>query len=592
MFCLALVGMTSAAADTAISHKQASSATAAVASTIIKVSDFGAVGDGKTDDGPAMVKAFAAAKADDGPSTVVLENKIYRLGDNPTAWHYFQLIDHEDLVIEGNGATLLCSEGNLAFFFDGGRNISIRGITLDVAKPTFTQGEVVALGENDSFDLKIMDGYPEPPDEAFMAANGYRAHGGGGRHAIVFENGGHSRNTQMPSDHLYIRTITRISPGVFRFHVKEDYLRHFTGMAVGNWVSYGFNGLSLPASVVAAKNKSASLYAQIAAYRVNSITVEDVAIHGSLNGGICLTDMPGDVTIRQVKIIRKPGTHNLLSTISDALHLMNVRGRMLIENCEVESPGDDCLNLGTMLERLVRLSETEPKTMTLRTLDHYYYYHLIRTGDRLQFFNTATKKILGEATVTNALFKPKSRMQQVTLEREIPGLSPETTQVINLDQTTQSTIIRNNTFTPYMRNALLARARNMTIANNKIDCSRGGVTGLNMSYAAGGDGARCQNVRIVDNTFSCPASTGIVLLNPYQGGDDMANARNIHVIGNTFEVGSAKALKFIGVTGLSIQSNHFTAMGKPIPNPSEFIQIRNCKKVVTEHGNQHLMLPK
>ena len=192
--------------------------------------------------------------------------------------------------------------------------------------------------------------------------------------------------------------------------------------------------------------------------RVENITFEDIDIFGSLNGGIRVSDMPGDVTIRNVNIIRKPGTPNLLSTPSDALHLMNIRGRLLMENCVIESPGDDCLNVGTMLERLVGLSETDNKTMTLRTLDNYYYYYTIRSGDRLQFFNTSTKRILGEATVAEAAIDRRRRTHRVTLDREIPGVDVETSRVMNLDQMTRRALIRNNIMRPYMRNAMLSRA--------------------------------------------------------------------------------------------------------------------------------------
>ena len=93
--------------------------------------------------------------------------------------------------------------------------------------------------------------------------------GGGGRHMIVFEKGGGARNTGMGSDHLYIRNITRVSPGVFRFHVKDDYVPRFQGVAVGNWVTYGFNKANLTAAEKAAKDESASIYAQIAADLAN-----------------------------------------------------------------------------------------------------------------------------------------------------------------------------------------------------------------------------------------------------------------------------------------------------------------------------------
>jgi len=65
----------------------------------LRVADFGAVGDGVRDDGPAIAATFEAAKADGVPSIVVFEKKTYRLGDNPAAWHYFHLVGHEDLAI-------------------------------------------------------------------------------------------------------------------------------------------------------------------------------------------------------------------------------------------------------------------------------------------------------------------------------------------------------------------------------------------------------------------------------------------------------------------------------------------------------------
>ena len=156
----------------------------------LAVADFGATGDGTTDDAPAVRKALAAALEAGPGASVVFEPKSYRLGDNPVAWHCFPLIGHRDLVIEGNGATLVCPEGNLAFHFEGGRNITVRNLTIDTIRPTFTQGEVIAVGADGSLDVKVMDGYPEPPDDAFLAANGHAAHGGGGRHMIVFEHGG------------------------------------------------------------------------------------------------------------------------------------------------------------------------------------------------------------------------------------------------------------------------------------------------------------------------------------------------------------------------------------------------------------------
>ena len=544
------------------------------------VAAFGAVGDGIHDDGPAIRKAFAAAGADGIPSTVVFEKKkTYRLGNNPQAWHYFQMKGHEDLVIEGNGATLLCSDSNLTFHFDGGRDITVRGLAFDMVRPAFTQGEVVAASAEGTLDLRIMDGYPEPPDEAFLVANKHNAHGGGGRHLMVFEQGGKSRNPRMRSDHLYVRNITRVSPGIFRFHIKEDYVPRMTGIAVGNWVSYGFNGAGLSASAVALRNKSASTYAQIAVDRVENITFEKLDFFGSMNGGIRVSDMLGDVTLRQVRVVRKPGTRHLLSTISDALHLMNIRGKLVVENCEIEAPGDDCLNVGTLMERIVEVSKDDPKVMTLRTTDNHRYHYTIREGDKLQMVDTKAKREVGVVTVTRAEFDPRSRIHRVVLDRELPGLDPAVVLALNLDQMTSSTVIRNNVMRPFMRNAMLVRAQNMIIDGNQLVGDHGGVLGLNFNYSMG-ESARLRNLRITRNTISGFQGSAIIAANIYHDRQGVLDARSLVLTDNLFHAGPAPTIRISGFKGLEMRGNRFVKDGQTVADHSSFVAISNCTDVL------------
>ena len=548
---------------------------ATVKSVTLRISDFGAVGDGVHDDGPAITAAFKAAKEDSVPSMVVFEKKLYRLGDSQTDWHYFQMLGHEDLVIEGNGATLLCGEASLAFYFAGGRDITVRGLIFDTAQASFTQGEVVAVDASGTLDVKIMAGYPEPPDEAFLTANAQEAHGGGGRHMMVFEKGGGVRNTRMSNDHLYIRNITRISPGVFRFHVKEDYVPRMNGLVIGNWVSYGFNKCNLSAAVVTAKNKSASSYAQIAANRVENITFERLDFFGSLNGGIRVSDMHGDVSLRQVRIIRKPGTRNLISIPSDALHLMNIRGKLLIENCEIEAPGDDCINVGTLLERIVEISKDDPKAMTLCTTDNRYYYYTICKGDSLQFLDPKTKREIGIATVEQVEFDPRRRSHRIVIDRELPAFDPATVLVLNLNQMTSSTVIRNNIMRPFMRNAMLVRAQHMTIEGNKLDGTRGGVMGLNFTYSMG-ESARLRGVSVTRNMIAGFQSAGIIVANAYRDQQGVLDIRDLAITNNVFQDGPAKTIRIRGVQNLSLEGNRFEKNGRPVERSAEWIEVAGC----------------
>lgn len=520
------------------------------------VHDFGAVGDGSHDDRPAILAVFDAAKQCPAQATVVFDRKRYFLGDNPEAWHAFVLQDRSNLVVNGNGATLVCADGNLAFHFNGGTNITVRGLTLDTAAPCMTQGEVVSVDGRGFMDVALMQGYPVPPDEAFLKANNHRAWGGGGRHMIVFENGGRARNTTMANDHLYIESIRKISDGVYRFHVKERYLSAFAGVEVGNWITYGHNRASLPAPVVAAKDTSASIYAQIAADRVQNLTLEDITIYGSLNGGIRVSDMPGDVMLRNIGIVRKPGTRNLLSTCSDALHLMNIRGHLIVEGCTVEAPGDDCLNIGTLMERVVERCASNPKQVTLRTTDNRYYYYTIQTGDRLQFINMQTDQILGTSAVTDVSFQRRNREHRVALDREIAGLDSEHVRVMNLEQMSRSTLLRDNTLKPFMRNAALVRAQNMTLSGNRFDCSAGGVHGVSTRHSMG-ENARLRNLRILDNTFICPANLSMLISSPFRIVDGSNDAQGVRIAGNTFRTRRAPAVRIDGVNGLAWHGNRF-----------------------------------
>ena len=541
-----------------------------------RVSDYGAVGDGQTDDRPAILAAFAAAKECGEPATVVFEQKRYLLGDNPDAWHAVVLAGFTNLVVEGSGATLLCSENNLSFYFKDSRNVTVRGLTLDEVAPRFTQGEVVAVDASGFMDVKIMAGYPEPPDEAFMKANNHLAHGGGGRHMIVFEKGGESRNTEMSIDHLYIENIQKVSDGVFRFFMHKDYQKHASGLAVGNWITYGFCFVNVPRPIVDAKFQSDSIYGQIEADRVENMTFENINIYGSINGGIRVSDMPGDVTVRNVNVIRKPGTENLISIPSDALHLMNIRGRLVVEDCLVEAPGDDCLNIGTLMETVVERSESDPRRMTLRTTDNIYYYYTIEKGDRLQFMDFDSKKVLGVATVEAVSFDRPTREHRVTLDREIEGLDAGAVRVLNLEQMTTSTLLRNNTMKPTMRNAMIVRAQNMTIQSNRLDCSHGGVMGINV-YPSMGEFARNRNVRIIGNGVVYPESRSLVINTPFKLADGRYDTQQVTVRHNVFEMKrERKTVEFRGVEELIWRDNRFKRNGELVEDDSAFVTFSNC----------------
>jgi hypothetical protein len=288
--------------------------------------------------------------------------------------------------------------------------------------------------------------------------------------------------------------------------------------------------------------------------------------------------MPGDVTVRAVRMIRKPGSRNLLSTPSDALHLMNIRGKLLIENCEIEAPGDDCLNVGTLLERIVEISKNDPKVMTLCTTDNRYYYYTIQKGDQLQFFDTKTKREVGIATVEKVEFDPKRRCHRIVIDRILPAIDPASVLVLNLNQMTTSTVIRNNVMKPFMRNAMLVRAQLMSIEGNKLDGTHGGVMGINFTTSMG-ESARLRDIKISHNTIAGFQSAGIIVGNAYRDPQGLLDARDFAITNNIFQVGPAKTIRIRGVQNLSLTGNRFEKDGKTVDPTARGVEIADCTDV-------------
>lgn len=171
---------------------------------VFSVKDFGAVGDGKTDDGPAFRKAIVAALSLGGKPAVIKvpagtyfikpENKPLpkqvkvRLQEHVYGERYEKLpgkfarthlmIMHaENLTVQGEkGSVLLFSDPMMnGLRFAGCRNCQVRDITIDWAPHTSTQGTIIAV-ESNPFALifETDPGYPAPDLDYFLKSSARR----------------------------------------------------------------------------------------------------------------------------------------------------------------------------------------------------------------------------------------------------------------------------------------------------------------------------------------------------------------------------------------------------------------------------------
>ena len=129
------------------------------------VSKYGVKGNGKTDDLPALTRLFLKASQQKRPAKVVFApGKVYRFGQHTKDLYGRVLINRADnLVVEGNGCTLLIHPSSRAFAVYRSKNIVIRNFKIDYSPLPYTQGRVSkADADNYYLEFKIDSGYPAP----------------------------------------------------------------------------------------------------------------------------------------------------------------------------------------------------------------------------------------------------------------------------------------------------------------------------------------------------------------------------------------------------------------------------------------------
>lgn len=157
------------------------------------VRDFGAKGDGRTDDGPAVRRAvdaaIDAAIASASFARVVFPSGTYRIvpetvypanvswknrqSGKRSSWEaetlkkaHLRLLSPEHLTLEGegNGAKLLFTDPALCGIrILGGYDTVLRNLTLDYENLPFTQGRILAVNPQKTLaEVEIDDGFPLP----------------------------------------------------------------------------------------------------------------------------------------------------------------------------------------------------------------------------------------------------------------------------------------------------------------------------------------------------------------------------------------------------------------------------------------------
>lgn len=298
----------------------------------------------------------------------------------------FPLFDRDGMEIDGGGAQFFFHGGIIPIAVEGGRNVFLKNFSIDYDVPFHGEAEVLHA-DSEGVDVRIQEGFP------YEVVHG----------ALRFGTGSSAGAGAMP---FAIRNI-----------LEFDAARRETAFLV--WDNHGI-GQRLTAEVTgprqvrlhaAFKHPLPTLgnilaimserrdFPGVAISGCNGVGIEDVIIHHAGGMGI-IAQRTSNITLRRVQVTPPAGGARMISTVADATHFVNCRGRVEILDCLFENQMDDPTNIHGIYAQVSACPA--PGTLEVRLRHHQQYgVTLAGVGDRVELVDGQTMATYHEATVTS-----------------------------------------------------------------------------------------------------------------------------------------------------------------------------------------------
>lgn len=394
--------------------------------------DFHAVGDGKTDDGPALRAALNAVTEGTKPASLELDpGKTYRIASFEDTYA-LRILNTQKVTVHGNGAELLLLPPNKVLRLVDSSDINVCGLTVDYSPLPFTQGTIVATdAASGTFDLEIDEGFDvseadgnKSRDDSHMweFAMPYKQ----GR---TFEKRVNVRSVHtVPGKRRMRITPTENSPSRPNNLTPNDTHLVITMPGRGQMGNFAFQILN---------NKR--------------VHVEGIHIYAVPQYTFYIANNQDTVKFVNVEQRPRPGTSRVMSGWRDVFHVKDNRAPIQWDGCYIEGAFDDAFNLSAMYQVVTK--KLGPKSWRLRDLGKDGA-PLYKPGDRLQAIDLIPdRKLIGESTIVSVT--QNGSESDVTLSTPLPLKAMQDScngddeacgsRIINLDAANEGSVIRNST---------------------------------------------------------------------------------------------------------------------------------------------------
>ena len=496
---------------------------------VLHVKDFGAVGDGKTDDFAAIQKAVAAAR-ESGCGIVRFDGSLtYRvIGKTDfTEESLFDLTGAKHLKVEGRGATIVLHPPDAFALVDGAENIQIDGFKIDYDPKPYFQGMIRKIDvEAMTIDIEVPERYPVPE----IGKNEFRAPFFG-RSFIPDAPGARSGH----GDNIYIEEVTRLDDGRhLRIHLRQN--------ALG---SSGPDTRLQPRVRYAAEHGATEFVVPHVKYghrgvgtRIMSsarVTLSNLHYFCVPHFWLPIQHNTGPITLRNVDLKTPAPETELFVSWRDGLHIKNGRWGILIEDGDWDGAAsyDDSFAIYSRAQKMVAV---DGRTMTITPTLLGKECFLWRKGDWASVWSPGQEKLRGMARVLSVDGKTGNQTFQITLET-MPAGAVEGDIVLHEESLNRGSVIRNCRTSNIGTENSSTRFRcvDVTFENNHFE-------DFHFWFHAGSNGPRPRDIVLRNNYVSDERIAKITFqqgLNCLLSGNEFdgvtlvfEKSKNIRVVGN------------------------------------------------------------
>ncbi len=297
------------------------------------------------------------------------------------------LKDRKNIVVDGNGATILVHGKMTPLLFDNCENVTVRNLTIDYACPTMSEFTVLS-NDAESVVIRINSECLFRVEENELIWHGEENPDGG----YYWEDSAHGNRRHVKLYDPEIRQSKDFSRDDMMFERIEIIGEHTLCLYPKNKEAEFRKGCVYQTRNIVRDQTGGLLQ------RCKNLVFEDLRIMFMHGLGI-VSQFCENVTFRNCDLTPKEG--RTITSTADFFQFSGCKGQLTVENCKASGAHDDYINVhGTHL-RIVEINEEENSMVVRFMHPETWGVQAFEKGDSLEFIRWDTLIPYGETVVEN-----------------------------------------------------------------------------------------------------------------------------------------------------------------------------------------------